>query len=122
MLRRSPRRRDQIMDGFSVSSRLMQSDVKAYLRAYTRSAQGRGWRGAALVIGTPVFLWVLIFTLMRLLRILVEGKWLSIGILVGYGAIVLVGLIVRSWAKPLPDAAFLGEWTFDFSPLGIRIR
>ena len=59
---------------------------------------------------------------MRLLRTLIEGKWLSIGILVGCGAILAVGLIVRSWAKPLSDAAFLGEWTFDFSPLGIRIR
>ncbi len=110
------------MDGFSVSSRLTTSDWKACLRAYTRRTQGRGWRGAALLIGTPIFLWVLIFTLMRLLRTPVEGKWLSIGILVGYGAILLVGLIVRSWAKPLSDAAFLGEWTFDFSPLGIRIR
>jgi hypothetical protein len=110
------------MDGFSVSSRLTASDWKAYERAYRRRTQGRGWRGAALVIGTPVFLWVLIFTLMRFLRTPVEGNWLSIGILVGYGAILLVGLIVRSWAKPLSDAAFLGEWTFDFSPLGIRIR
>ena len=33
----------------------------------------------------------------------------------------VVGLVC-SWAKPLSDAAFLGEWTFDFSPLGIRIR
>ena len=110
------------MDGFSVSTRLMASDWKAYLRAYTRRTQGRGWRGATLVIGTPVFLWALIFTPMLLLRTPVEGKWLSIGILIGYGAILLVGLIIRSWAKPLSDAAFLGEWTFDFSPLGIRIR
>ena len=110
------------MDGFSVSSRLTVTDWNAYLRAYTRRTQGRGWRGAALVIGTPVFLWVLIFTLMRFLRTPVEGKWLSVGIFAGYGAILLVGLIVRSWAKPLSDAAFLGEWTFDFSPLGIRIR
>ena len=110
------------MDGFSVSSRLTASYWKAYQRAYRRRIQGRGWRGAALVIGTPVFLCVLIILLMRLLRTLIEEKWLSIGILVGYGAILAVGLIVRSWAKPLSDAAFLGEWTFDFSPLGIRIR
>jgi hypothetical protein len=110
------------MDGFSVSSRLTVSDWRAYLLACTRRTQGRGWRGATLVIGTPVFLSVLIFTLMHLLRTPVEGEWLSIGILVGYGAILLVGLIVRSRAKPLSDAAFLGDWTFDFSPLGIRIR
>jgi hypothetical protein len=53
-------------------------------------------------------LWVLIFTLLR--------------IFIGYGAILLVALIVRSWAKPLSDAPFLGDWTFDFSPLGIRIH
>ena len=94
----------------------------AYLRAYRRRTQGRGWRGAVLVIGTPVLLWVAISTLMRLLRTPVEEEWLAVGILFGYGTILLVGLIVRSWAKPLSDAAFLGEWTFDFSPLGIRIR
>jgi hypothetical protein len=110
------------MDGFSVSSRLTASDWKAYQRAYKRRVQGRGWRGAALVIGTPVFLCVLTILLTRLLRTIVEEKWLSIGILVGYGAMLVVGLIVRSWVKPLSDAAFLGEWTFDFSPLGIRIR
>jgi hypothetical protein len=110
------------MDGFSVSSRLTESDWNAYVRAYRRRTQGRGWRGAALVIGTPVLLWVAIFTLKRLLRTPVEGEWLAVGILFGYGAILLVGLVVRSWAKPLSGAAFLGEWTFDFSPLGIRIR
>ena len=110
------------MDGFSVSSRLTASDWKAYRRAYARRIQGRGWRGAALVIGTPVFVWVLIITLMRSLHTPVEEKWLTTGILVGYGAILLVALMVRSWVKPLSNGAFLGEWTFDFSPLGIRIR
>ena len=110
------------MEGFSVSSRLTASDWKAYLAAYRRRTQGRGWRGAVLVTGTPVLLWVVIFTLMRFLRTPIEGEWLSIGIFVGYGAILLVGLVVRSWGKPLSDAAFLGEWTVDFSPLGIRIH
>ena len=110
------------MDGFSVSSRLTVSDWKAYLSAYRRRTQGRGWRGAVLVISTPVLLWILLVTLMRLLHAPVDGEWLSVGILVGYGAILLLGFIVRSWAKPLADAAFLGEWTFDFSPLGIHVR
>jgi hypothetical protein len=110
------------MDGFSVSSRLTESDWKAYMRACTRRTQGRGWRGGALVIATPILLWLALFFLARLLHTPIEGESLSIGILMGYGAILLVTFIVRSWAKPLPDAAFLGEWTFDFSPLGIRIR
>ena len=110
------------MDGFSVSSRLAESDWKAYMRARVRRTQGRGWRGAALMIATPIALWIATFCLMRLLHTQIEGQSLSIGLLAGYGAILLLALVIRSWSKPLPNAAFLGEWTFDFSPLGVRIR
>jgi len=33
---------------------------------------------------------------------------------------VLVSRVVRFWMRPVQDGVFLGEWTFDFLPLGVR--
>ena len=107
------------MNGFSVSSRLTVSDWKAY-QAATRRTQTRGWRGAALMLGAPVVMGLLVYSLTRLRLTPAEANWLFIGVLVGYGSLVLVGRVVRFWMRPLQDGAFLGEWTFDFSPLGVR--
>ena len=108
------------MNGFSVSSRLTVSDWKAYQAAYTRRTQTRDWRGAALVLGALVVMGPLVYSLTRLRLTPAEANWLFIGVLVGYGSLVLVGRVVRFWMRPLQDGAFLGEWTFDFSPLGVR--
>jgi hypothetical protein len=110
------------VDGFSVSSRLTLSDWKAYEAAYSRRTQTRGWRGAALTLGVPILMGLLGYMSMRFARTAVEGDWLFIGVLIGYGSLVVVGRIVRFWMRPLRDAAFLGDWTFDFSPVGIRVR
>lgn len=41
------------MDGFSVNTRLTAADWKALSVASSRRTQGRGWRGAAVVVGLP---------------------------------------------------------------------
>jgi hypothetical protein len=108
------------MNGFSVSSRLTISDWKAYQTTYTRRTQTRGWRGTALTLGAPVVMGLLVYSLTPLRLTPAEANWLFIGVLVGYGSLVLVSRVVRFWMRPLQDGAFLGEWTFDFSPLGVR--
>jgi hypothetical protein len=110
------------MNGFSVSSRLTLSDWKAYQAAYCRRTQTRGWRGAALMIGVPVLMGLLAYGVLRFAHSAAEGNWLLIGALIGYGSLIIVGRITRFLMKPLGDAAFLGQWTFDFSPVGIRVR
>jgi hypothetical protein len=110
------------MNGFSVSSRLTLSDWKAYQAAYLRRTQTRGWRGAALMIGVPIVMGLLGYAVTRFAHAAAEGNWLFVGVLIGFGSLVAVGRIVRFWMKPLRDAAFLGEWNFDFSSAGIRIR
>ena len=110
------------MNGFSVSSRLTLSDWKAYQAAYLRRTQTRGWHGAALTLGVPILMGLLAYTVMRFAHTTVEGNWLFIGLLIGYGSLVVLSRIVRFWMKPLRDAAFLGEWTFEFTPVAIRIR
>ena len=110
------------MNGFSVSSRLTLSDWKAYQAAYCRRTQTRGGRGAALTIGVPVLMGLLAYGVLRFAHSAAEGNWLLIGALIGYGSLIIVGRITRFLMKPLGDAAFLGEWTFDFSPVGIRVR
>ena len=110
------------MDGFSVNTRLTAADWKALSVASSRRTQGRGWRGAAVVIGLPALIWALFVGLMHFVHSPVESNWLAIGVVVGYGAVALLIRIVRSWHKPVADGNFLGEWHYDFSPLGIRIR
>jgi hypothetical protein len=73
------------------------------------------------MIGFPVAIGLLAYGLLRFAHSSVAGTWLFTGVLIGYGALILVGRIVRSWMKPLPDAAFLGEWKYDFSPVGVRL-
>jgi hypothetical protein len=108
------------MNGFSVSSRLTVSDWKAYQAACIRRTQTRGWRGVALMLGAPIVMGLFAYSLTRHRLTPAEANWLFIGILVGYGSLVLVGRLVRFWMRPVQDGAFLGEWTFDFSPLGVR--
>lgn len=110
------------MNGFSVSTRLTLSDWKAYQAAYCRRTQTQGWRGAALMLGAPILMGVLAYAALRFAHSAVEGSWLFIGAVIGYGSLVIVGRIARFLMRPLRDAAFLGEWNFDFSPLGIRVR
>jgi hypothetical protein len=110
------------MNGFSVSSRLTLNDWKAYQAAYCRRTQTQGWRGAALMLGVPVLMGLLAYGVLRFAHSAVEGNWLLIGALIGYGSLIIVGRITRFLMKPLGNAAFLGEWTFDFSPVGIRVR
>jgi hypothetical protein len=110
------------MNGFSVSSRLTISDWKAYQSACLRRTQTRGWRGAALMLGAPVLMGLLVYALTRLRLTAGEANWLFIGVLVGYGALMLVARVVRLWMRPTEGGAFLGDWTFDFLPLGVRTR
>ena len=110
------------MEGFSVNTRLTAADWKALCIASSRRTQGRGWRGAAVVIGLPILMWALVVALTRVAHTPVEANWLGIGVLVGFGAVAVVALLVRSWFKPVAEGSFLGEWHYDFSPLGIRIR
>jgi Peptidase C13 family len=110
------------MNGFSVSSRLTLSDWKAYQAASTRRTQTRGWRGAALMFGPLAVTAIVVYALMRLRPSAAEANWLLAGLLLGCGSLIVVGRIVRLWMRPLQDAAFLGECTLDFSPLGIRTR
>src|SRR3984885_4746180 len=110
------------MNGFSISTRLAPADWKAYQAAYTGRVQGRGWRGAALIVGFPAAFGIVVYLLMRFAHNPVEANSLFTGILVGYGALVVVGRLLRYWMRPLPNAAFLGEWHYEFSPLGVRVR
>ena len=110
------------MDGFSVNTRLTAADWKALSVASSRRTQGRGWRGAAVVVGLPALIWALWVGLLHFVHSPVEASSLGIGVVVGYGAVYLLFRIVRSWHKPAADGNFLGEWHYDFSPLGIRIR
>lgn len=74
------------------------------------------------MIGVPVLVGLLAYGVLRFAHNAAEGNWLLIGTLIGYGCLIIVGRITRFLMKPLGDAAFLGEWTFDFSPVGIRVR
>lgn len=109
------------MSSFSVSSRLTISDWRAYQAAYGRRAQYRGWRGAVLMLGVPVVVVFLAYAALRLTHTAVERSWFFIGVLIGYGVLIGVARLISFWTKPLPDGAFLGEWNFDFSPVGIRV-
>lgn len=108
------------MDGFSVNTRLTAADWKALSVASSRRTQGRGWRGAAVVVGLPALIWALWVGLMHFVHSPVEANSLGIGVVVGYGAVYLLFRVVRSWHKPAAEGNFLGEWHYDFSPLGIR--
>jgi hypothetical protein len=110
------------MDGFSVSTRLTLADWKAIVVASSGRTQGRGWRGAALVIGLPVVVVLLFLGLLRLARTAVAAEWLLIGVLLGYGLVFVLFRVIRLWHRPVEGGSFLGEWHYDFSPLGIRIR
>ena len=109
------------MDGFSVNTRLTAADWKALSVASSRRTQGRGWRGAAVVVGLPALIWALWVGLMHFVHSPVEANSLGIGVVVGYGAVYLLFRVVRSWHKPAAEGNFLGEWHYDFSPLGIAM-
>jgi hypothetical protein len=110
------------MNGFSVSSQLTLSDWNAYQAACWRRSRATGLLRAAVTVGAPIAMAILAFGLMQLAHASAERTWLMIGVLIGYGSLVVGSRLVRFGMKPVRDGAFLGDCTFDFSPIGICVR
>jgi hypothetical protein len=109
-------------NGFALITRLTAADWKSYLGACARRAQTGGWRGTVLFIAAPIAFGLIFLALLRFAHTPAAERWLFTGVLVGYAALFLVSRLLRYWMRPIPDGAVLGDWRFEFSPAGIRVR